>query len=85
MENKNDVVCLCPLGGVIDVISKKGALLIINAVGNYGSLRFNRLMEAVIPILKWAATRQCSKRKKCSAAYSKIPAHRIRNKAANTP
>jgi DNA-binding HxlR family transcriptional regulator len=128
MENKNDVVCFCPLEGIIDVISKKWALLIINAIGNYGSLRFNRLMEelrgispktladtlkqlqeeellkresfaeipprveysltkdgeglreAVIPILKWAATRQCSK-KKCSATYNKIPAHRILDRA----
>jgi DNA-binding HxlR family transcriptional regulator len=128
MQNKNDVVCFCPLEGIIDVIGKKWALLIINAIGNYGSLRFNRLMEelrgispktladtlkqlqyegllkresfaeipprveysltkdgeglreAVIPILKWAATRQCSK-KKCSATYNKIPAHRIRNRA----
>jgi len=45
MQNKNDVVCFCPLEGIIDVISKKWALLIINAIGNYGSLRFNRLME----------------------------------------
>ena len=128
MQNKNDVVCFCPLEGIIDVISKKWALLIINAIGNYGSLRFNKLMEelhgispktladtlkqlqeeellnresfaeipprveysltkdgeglrkAVIPILKWAATRQCSK-KKCSATYNKIPAHRIRDRA----
>jgi DNA-binding HxlR family transcriptional regulator len=128
MQNKNDVVCFCPLEGVIDVISKKWALLIINAIGNYGNLRFNRLMEelrgispktladtlkqlqaeellkresfaeipprveysltkdgeglreAVIPILKWAATRQCLKRK-CSPTYNKIPAHRIRNRA----
>jgi DNA-binding HxlR family transcriptional regulator len=127
MQNKSDVVCLCPLEGIIDVISKKWALLIINAIGNYGSLRFNKLMEelhgispktladtlkqlqkeellrresfaeipprveysltkdgkglreAVIPILKWAATRQCSK-KKCSATYNKIPAHRIKNR-----
>jgi DNA-binding HxlR family transcriptional regulator len=124
MQNKNDVVCFCPLEGIIDVISKKWALLIINAIGNYGSLRFNRLMEelngispkaladtlkqlqdegllsresfaeipprveysltndgkglreAVIPILKWAANRQCSERK-CSASFSKIPAHKI--------
>jgi DNA-binding HxlR family transcriptional regulator len=127
MQKENDVVCFCPLEGVIDVISKKWALLIINAIGNYRSLRFNKLMvelhgispktladtlkqlqqeelikresfaeipprveysltkdgvglrEAVIPILKWAATRQCSK-KKCSATYNKIPAHRIRNR-----
>jgi DNA-binding HxlR family transcriptional regulator len=129
MQNKNDVVCFCPLEGIIDVISKKWALLIINAIGNYGSLRFNRLMEelrgispktladtlkrlqdegllkresfaeipprveysltkdgeglreAVIPILRWAATRQCSKRKKCSSTYSNIPAHRIKNRS----
>ena len=129
MQNKNEAVCYCPLEGIIDVISKKWALLIINAVGNYGSLRFNRLMEelhgispktladtlkqlqneqllrresfaeipprveysltedgqglreAVMPILRWAATRQGSKRKKCSPAYRKMPAHRIRGRA----
>jgi DNA-binding HxlR family transcriptional regulator len=127
MENEKGVVCLCPLEGIIDVISKKWALLIINAIGNYGSLRFNRLLEelngispktladtlkqlqnegllkresfaeipprveysltedgrglreAVVPILKWAATRQGSRRKKCSAAYREMPAHRIKN------
>ncbi len=126
MENTNEVVCYCPIEGVIDVISKKWALLVINVIGNYGSLRFNKLMEelhgispksladtlkqlqkerlltresfaeipprveysltedgqglreAVVPILKWAATRQGSKRKKCSLAYRKMPAHRIR-------
>jgi len=132
MLNKNDVVCFCPLEGIIDVISKKWALLIINAIGNYGNLRFNKLMEelkgispktladtlkqlqderllnresfaeipprveysltkdgkglreAVIPLLKWAATRQCSKRK-CSASFSKIPAHRLRGRACDKP
>jgi DNA-binding HxlR family transcriptional regulator len=125
--HKNEVICYCPLEGIIDVISKKWALLIINAIGNYGSLRFNRLMEelhgispktladtlkqlqnegllkresfaeipprveysltedgrglrgAVVPILKWAARRQGSKRKKCSKAYREMPAHRIKN------
>jgi DNA-binding HxlR family transcriptional regulator len=38
------------------------------------------LRTAVIPILKWSAARKCSK-KKCSATYNKIPAHRIRNSA----
>jgi len=121
------VVCYCPLEGIIDVIGKKWALLIINAIGNYGSLRFNRLLEeldgispktladtlkqlqneqllirksfaeipprveysltadgqglreAVMPILKWAATRHGSKRK-CSLTYKKMPAHRIKDK-----
>ncbi len=125
MKNNNEMICYCPLEGVIDVISKKWALLIINSIGNYGTLRFNRLMEelhgispktladtlkqlqnekllkresfaeipprveysltedgrglreAIVPILRWAATRHGSKRK-CSSAYRKMPAHRIR-------
>jgi DNA-binding HxlR family transcriptional regulator len=132
MQN-DDAVCFCPLEGIIDVISKKWALLTINAIGNYDTLRFNRLMEelkgispktladtlkqlekeglvkresfaeipprveysltkdgeglreAVIPILKWSAARHCIRKKKCSTAYSKIPAHRIRSKIANKP
>ena len=128
MQDKNEVVCYCPIEGVIDVISKKWALLIINAVGNYGSLRFNRLMEelhgispktladtlkqlqneqllkreafaeipprveysltqdgrglreAIVPLLKWAATRQCTKKEGCSKTYREISAHRIRNR-----
>ena len=40
-------ICFCPLKGVIDVISKKWALLIINTIGNHGKLRFNELMEAL--------------------------------------
>jgi DNA-binding HxlR family transcriptional regulator len=129
MHNKNEVVCYCPLEGIIDVISKKWALLIINAIGNYGSLRFNKIMEelhgispktladtlnqlqnegllkresfaeipprveysltkdgqglreAVVPLLKWAATRQGPKGKKCSIAYREMSAHRMRNRA----
>ena len=36
-------MCFCPLEGVIDVISKKWALLIVNALGNFGVLRFKEL------------------------------------------
>jgi DNA-binding HxlR family transcriptional regulator len=39
--------CICPLKGVIDLISKKWALLIINALGNCGKLRFNQIMETL--------------------------------------
>ena len=45
MQEENDPVCLCPLEGVIDVIGKKWALLIVNAIGNHGKLRFNNLMQ----------------------------------------
>jgi DNA-binding HxlR family transcriptional regulator len=33
----------CPLQGVIDIISKKWSLLVINEVGNHKSIRFNEL------------------------------------------
>ncbi len=103
-------LCFCPLKGVIDVIGKKWALLVINTIGNHGKLRFNEIMnelkgispktlsdtlkkleaeglikrrsfaeipprveytltedgsslrEAIIPLLKWAAERDSSRR-----------------------
>jgi DNA-binding HxlR family transcriptional regulator len=45
MHEEESCTCFCPLRGVIDIISKKWALLVINAIGNYGRLRFNKLME----------------------------------------
>lgn len=45
MHKESDHLCFCPLKGIIDVISKKWALLIINALGNYGRLRFTSLMK----------------------------------------
>jgi DNA-binding HxlR family transcriptional regulator len=44
-EGKDEHICFCPLEGVIDVISKKWALLIINAIGNCEKLRFNDLTK----------------------------------------
>ena len=38
-------LCLCPLEGVIDIVSKKWTLLIINSLGNHQKLRFNELMK----------------------------------------
>lgn len=45
MPDKCDHLCFCPIEGIIDVISKKWALLIINALCNRGKLRFNGLMK----------------------------------------
>lgn len=45
MNKKIDNPCFCPLEDFMKTISKKWALLIINAIGIYGRLRFNRLME----------------------------------------
>jgi len=47
MPQECENVCLCPLKGIIDVISKKWALLIINSIGNHGRLRFKGLMEGL--------------------------------------
>jgi len=45
MNSKSDTICFCPLEGFMSAIGKKWALLVINAIGIYGRLRFNRLME----------------------------------------
>ena len=44
-EETNGHQCFCPLDGIIDVIGKKWALLIVNAIGNHGRIRFNQLLE----------------------------------------
>ncbi len=38
-------MCVCPLGGIIELISKKWALLVINTIGNNETLRFNQIMR----------------------------------------
>lgn len=47
MAKATKVICLCPLEGVIDIISKKWALLIINEIGNHGRIRYNDLMREI--------------------------------------
>lgn len=132
MHKESNHLCFCPLEGIIDVISKKWALLIINSLGNYGRLRFNSLMEelggispktlsdtlrglqaedlirresfaeipprveysltedgielrrAIIPLLKWAATRNSVNKERCAPTYRGIPAHRIKTDARAT-
>jgi DNA-binding HxlR family transcriptional regulator len=45
LHEKADHICFCPLEGTIDIIGKKWALLIVNAIGNNGRLRFKGLMD----------------------------------------
>jgi DNA-binding HxlR family transcriptional regulator len=45
MSKERDNPCFCPLEGIMNVIGKKWAILVINAIGTYGRLRFNRLIE----------------------------------------
>lgn len=40
-----DIVCMCPLTGVIDVISKKWALFIISTLGNKGKMRYSEIAK----------------------------------------
>ena len=47
MTNKEEQTCICPLKGIIDIISKKWALFIINTLVNCGKLRFNKIMETL--------------------------------------
>jgi len=127
MHEKSDHICFCPLEGVIDVISKKWALLIVNALGNRGRLRFNDLVKelggvspktlsdtlkelqaqglikresfaeipprveysltrdgaelrkSIIPLLKWAATRENVNKERCVPAFRRTPAHQVKN------
>lgn len=44
-KQERERICLCPLKGVIDVIGKKWALLVINVIGNHGSLRNKEIMQ----------------------------------------
>ena len=37
--------CSCPVKGIIDVVSKKWTLLIVNSLGVHGTLRFKELSE----------------------------------------
>nr|BAJ48047.1 transcriptional regulator, HxlR family [Candidatus Caldarchaeum subterraneum] len=39
------IICMCPIEGVIDLISKKWSLLIVNEIGNHGRIRYNMLMK----------------------------------------
>ena len=40
-----DGICFCPLSGILDVIAKKWALLIIAILGNEGEKGFNELKK----------------------------------------
>jgi len=45
LNHHSKAVCLCPLDGVIETIGKKWTLLLVNEIGNHGSLRYNDLLE----------------------------------------
>ena len=44
-SGRSNRLCLCPLEGIIDTVGKKWTLLVVNAIGNRGTLRFSQMME----------------------------------------
>jgi DNA-binding HxlR family transcriptional regulator len=38
-------ICLCPLEGIINIIAKKWAILIISIIGHHEKIRFNEIMQ----------------------------------------
>ena len=45
MRAESRLIDKCPIQGVIDIVSKKWALLIVGVIGNYGKLRYNGIMQ----------------------------------------
>ena len=45
MENDSNPICLCPLEGIINIIAKKWAILIISIIGHHEKIRFNDIMQ----------------------------------------
>lgn len=45
MTLQKETICICPLGGVMDIISKKWALLVINTIGNAQKIRYNGIRD----------------------------------------
>jgi DNA-binding HxlR family transcriptional regulator len=43
MVRRQSIAMFCPLQGVIDIVSKKWSLLVINEIGNHKKIRFNEL------------------------------------------
>jgi DNA-binding HxlR family transcriptional regulator len=52
MENHSNHICLCPLEGIINIIAKKWAILIISIIGHHEKIRFtdiSRRLDGISP------------------------------------
>ena len=45
MENDSSLFCLCPLEGIINIIAKKWAILIISIIGHHEKIRFSDIIQ----------------------------------------
>ncbi len=50
MPQESRLIDKCPLQGVIDIVSKKWALLIVTALGNKSSMRYGTIMDDLVGI-----------------------------------
>ena len=75
--SKNEVICMCPFEGLIDIISKKWALLVIGVLGNKGKTRYARIEEELKGIRPKALTGVLRELEKAGVvkrkAYAEIP------------
>ena len=75
--SKNEVICMCPFEGLIDIISKKWALLVIGVLGNKGKTRYARIEEELKGIRPKALTGVPRELEKAGVvkrkAYAEIP------------
>lgn len=44
MEKHSDHLCLCPLEGIINIIARKWAVLVISIIGHHEKIRFSDIM-----------------------------------------
>lgn len=75
--SKNEIICMCPFEGLIDIISKKWALLVIGVLGNKGKARYARIEEELKGIRPKALTGVLRELEKAGIvkrkAYAEIP------------
>jgi len=45
IDSNHQHICLCPLEGIINVIGKKWAILVISIIGHHEKIRFNEIMH----------------------------------------
>ena len=75
--SKNEIICMCPFEGLIDIISKKWTLLVIGVLGNKGKTRYARIEEELKGIRPKALTGVLRELEKAGVvkrkAYAEIP------------
>ena len=68
---ENDL-CFCPVEGIINIISKKWALVIIGTISNHGKIRFNQILNSIIGISPKTLSDRLKQLEKASLINRKI-------------